>query len=195
MKFDYPIGATPIDEDEASELIPTHITFVVELNEFEAQNILKAEKKYFANKFKFEEILSYSFLLKVHKDMFDETWKWAGKIRKTMKNIGVEVSQIAEQTINLCNDTRYWIENKTYSYDEIGTRFHHRLVQIHLFPNGNGRHARFITDLLILNLGNKVFSWGSKDLFHNGKSRIEYISALREADKNIYEQLLKFVRS
>jgi Fic-DOC domain mobile mystery protein B len=195
MKFNYPYGATPINEDEASDLIPTHIIFAEELNEYEEQNIIKASIKYFPKHYQYDEILIFDFLLRVHKDMFNETWKWAGKIRKSMKNIGVDISQIYEQTKNLCKDVKYWIENNTYSFDEIGVRFHHRLVQIHLFPNGNGRHARFITDLLLKNTGNLVFTWGSKDLYHKSEARTNYINALHKADVNDYIPLLKFVRT
>lgn len=158
MKFNYPFGATPIDEDEAADLIPTHISLYEELNEFEEQNIIKATIKYFAKSYNYADILTFDFLLKVHKDMFDESWKWAGKTRTSIKNIGVDISQFYEQTKNLCDDVIYWINNKTYTFEEIGVRFHHRLVQIHLFPNGNGRHARFVTDLLMKNIGQPAFT-------------------------------------
>ncbi len=195
MKFKYPEGATPINEDEAEDLIPSHIYLQNELNEYEQANILKASKKYYGKSFKYIDVLVFDYILEVHKDMFDETWKWAGKTRKSMKNIGVDVSQIFEQTKYLCDDAKYWIENKTYNYDEIGARFHHRLVLIHLFPNGNGRHARFLTDILMRSLGVTIFSWGNKDLYHEGDTRSKYIYALAEADKNNYKPLFDFVRS
>ena len=195
MKFKYPEGAAPTNEDEAADLIPTHIYLQKELNEYEQANILKASKKYYSKSFKYFDILVFNFILKVHKDMFDETWKWAGKTRKSMKNIGVDVSAIFEQTKYLCDDVKYWIENKTYSNDEIGARFHHRLVQIHLFPNGNGRHSRFITNILMKSLGEKIFTWGNKDLYKEGETRSKYISSLKEADKNNYKPLFEFVRS
>lgn len=111
-----------------------------------------------------------------------------------MKNLGVDVSQIFEQTKNLCDDVNYWIENKTFSIDEIGARFHHRLVLIHLFPNGNGRHSRLVTDILMKSIGQKIFTWGSKDLYNEGENRSKYIFALKEADKNNYKPLIEFVR-
>jgi len=194
MKFNYPYGATPVNEDEAADLIPTHIYLQEELNEYEQANILIASKKYFSKSYKYSDILTFNFLLEVHKDMFDETWKWAGKTRKTIKNIGVEVSQIFDQTKNLSDDVKYWIENKTYPNDEIGARFHHRLVKIHLFPNGNGRHARLITDILMKSLGESIFTWGNIDLYHEGKIRSKYIAALIEADNNNYKPLIGFVR-
>jgi Fic-DOC domain mobile mystery protein B len=195
MKLIYPEGATPIDADELSELIPPHISLQKELNEWEQANILGAAGYYYPRNFRHDEILPFDFILMVHEKMFNKTWKWAGKTRKTAKNIGVDVAMIYEMTKNLCDDTKYWIENKTYSQDEIGARFHHRLVLIHLFPNGNGRHSRFITDLLMKSLGVEMFSWGSKDLYAQSSARTEYINALKEADKNNYPPLTKFVRS
>ncbi|HEY5125596.1 MAG TPA: mobile mystery protein B [Ignavibacteria bacterium] len=195
MKFDYPEGATPIDADELADLIPTHIKLQKELNEWEQKNISDATELYYNKQFTIEEILDFYFLLKVHKDMFDKTWKWAGKTRKTMKNIGADVSQIFEQTKYLCDDVKFWIENDTYSKDEIGARFHHRLVQIHLFPNGNGRHSRFVTDLLMKSVRNELFTWGNKDLYSQSSVRNNYITSLKEADKNNYKPLLDFVRT
>lgn len=195
MKFNYHYGATPIDEDEASELIPAHIYLQDELNEYEEANILLAAKKYFLKTYKYDEILSFNFLLEVHKCMFDKTWKWAGKTRKTSKNIGVDITQIYEMTKNLCDDVKYQIENEIFTTGEIGARFHHRLVQIHLFPNGNGRHSRFVTDILMKSLKQPAFTWGDKDLYHEGGLRSKYISALKEADKNNYKPLVDFVNS
>jgi Fic-DOC domain mobile mystery protein B len=111
-----------------------------------------------------------------------------------MENIGVDVSQIFEQTKYLCNDVKFWIENNSYPKDEIGVRFHHRLVQIHLFPNGNGRHSRFVTDLLMKSIGNILFTWGKKDLYSQSSVRNNYINSLKEADNNNYKPLLDFVR-
>lgn len=195
MKFKYPFGATPIDDDELMDLIPGHITLQNELNEWEQANINKAAGIFYGKSFNSDYILSFSFILDVHKNMFDETWKWAGKTRKTVKNIGVEVSQIFEQTKNLCEDVKYWIKNNTYPVEEIGVRFHHRLVKIHLFPNGNGRHARLITDLLMKSLDKPMFTWGNKDLYNEGTVRKDYINALKEADNNNYKPLIEFVKS
>jgi Fic-DOC domain mobile mystery protein B len=120
--------------------------------------------------------------------MFDETWTWAGRFRKTGKNIGAELRE-------LLRDTRYWLDARTYSLDEIGVRFHHRLILIHPFANGNGRHARLMTDLLLQRNGADHFSWGAADLVHSSESRARYVSALRAADEGDYRPLLAFVRT
>lgn len=195
MKFEYAKGATPIDDSEAEGLIPTHITLQKELNEWEQLNISRAESKHYGKKYAYNKILDIYFILNVHKDMFDETWSWAGTIRNTEKNFGSAPEKIREHTKNLLDDVLYWITNNTYTKDEICVRFHHRLVFIHLFPNGNGRHARFLADLLIQSFDLEPFTWGTKDLYYESEARTNYLKSLREADKYNYEPLLKFVRT
>jgi Fic-DOC domain mobile mystery protein B len=127
--------------------------------------------------------------------MFDETWKWAGKFRKTGKNIGVPADAITQQLRDLLDDTTYWIEHKTYTQDEIAVRFHHRLVQTHPFPNGNGRHGRLITDELLVELGSDPFTWGSGSIDNEGDVRTRYLESLRRADNGDFGPILEFVRS
>ena len=127
--------------------------------------------------------------------MFDETWRWAGQFRQSGKNIGVEPHQIITQLGNLCADGKYWIENKSFATDEIAVRFHHRLVSVHPFANGNGRHARLVADLLLLYAKLPALTWGGQSLDVEGATRSEYLSALRRADKGNYKQLLDFARA
>ena len=128
--------------------------------------------------------------------MFGDIWKWAGKFRLSNKNIGVDKFQIGIKIKNLLDDCNYWIENKLFSEDEIAIRFKHRLVAIHPFPNGNGRHSRLMADIIAKNVFDRqVFSWGRYDLFQESKLRIYYIQSLKMADKGDYTFLLKFARS
>jgi Fic-DOC domain mobile mystery protein B len=194
----YPPGATPLDPDEMNGLIPDYISTQAELNLLEHENILEAQS--WAYKKRPKEVLAETFIRDLHLKMFKNVWRWAGKYRRSDKNIGVEWQKIPEELQKLCHDSIYWIENRTYSFDEIGARFHHRLVLIYAFPNGNGRHARFMTDLLLESHGQKAFSWGgtsveSLDLITFGEARASYLAALREADQKKFEKLLKFVRS
>jgi Fic-DOC domain mobile mystery protein B len=189
-------GNTPLSADELSELIPALAT-KDELNEFERENILaatrwaKSRKRITAN-----EIVSDEFIRKLHSKMFDQTWKWAGRYRLTEKNIGIRFHEIRDQLGILIGDVRYWIQHRTYNPDEISIRFHHRLVQIHPFPNGNGRHARMIADLLVVKLGQKPFSWGRQNLAKDGDFRKRYIAALQAADHHgDFKPLLEFARS
>lgn len=194
MKFKYPIGSTPIDSDELKGLMPKHITTQEELNAWESENILEAEL--WASKLKRKDIISIDFIKELHKKMFDKTWRWAGTFRKSDKNIGVHWSQIETQLKNLCDDVKCWIEYKTYTPDEIAIRFHYKLAFIHPFSNGNGRMARLITNLLIVQLGGKEFSWGShENLTRSTPVRTQYIEALQLADKDDCTKLLAFARS
>lgn len=192
MDFKYPEGATPLDLNEIEGLIPKHVTTQEELNEWESVNILAAETWAFKQK----DILNVEFIKNLHKKMFNKTWKWAGEFRTTDKNIGIHWSQISIKLKNLCDDVKYWIDNKVFSNDEIAIRFHHQLVFIHPFSNGNGRHARLMADMLITKLEGERFSWGMhKDLVHATHARSMYIKALRFADKGDFKALLEFARS
>lgn len=192
--FEYPDGATPIDEDEKKGLLIPHISTLEELNVWEQRNITDAYS--WLDRTRRKEYLSEPFIRTLHKKMFGKVWRWAGDYRRSDKNIGVDWTQIPIYLRQLLNDTQYWIDNETYPPDEIAARFHHRLVYIHLFPNGNGRHARVMTDVLLEKaLDQDPFSWGSGNLIEESDVRATYIQALRSADAHDYRPLLAFVRS
>lgn len=192
MKIDYPIGSTPLNYEELVDLIPGHITTQEKLNAWEEKNILEALPWAFKQK----EILSVECIKTLHKHMFDKTWKWAGKFRKSDKNIGVHWSQISMKTKELCDDIQYQLDHESFSKDETAVRFHHRLVWIHPFPNGNGRLSRLMADLLITQQDERRFSWGMhQDLYKATSVRKEYIQALQLADQGNYSKLLEFARS
>jgi len=193
MKYTYPPGATPLNADEASGLIPDHITTQDALNEWEQQNILDGLN--WALKQHKREVLDDLFVRDLHKKMFDKTWKWAGTYRRSNKNIGIEWQMIPVALRNLFADVSFQIEHNSFPPDELATRFHHRLVAIHPFPNGNGRHARMMADLLIQRLGGEPFSWGGRSLVQHGDERERYIAALQAADREDYTLLMEFVRS
>ncbi|CAO5676257.1 MAG: hypothetical protein HEEMFOPI_01998 [Holosporales bacterium] len=195
VKFEQIYGSTPIDPDEASGLIPKHLQTQAELNAFEHLNISLSIPWAFTNR----KMIDTQFLKKLHKKMFDKTWKWAGQFRKTQKNIGVEAYRIETDLYQLCDDVHFQIKNQSFEVDEIAARFHHRLVFIHPFINGNGRHARLSADILLQQEGKDVFSWGAhsfkgKDLGTVNEMRKTYIDALKEADKGNIKPLLNFVR-
>jgi Fic-DOC domain mobile mystery protein B len=194
MDFEYSPGATPLSRDEIEGLIPTHITTRAELDRWEQDNINEA--MLWLRNARSYDILSESFLKRLHKKMFCNVWRWAGTLRKGDKNISVAWHQVPIELKKLCDDTAYWIENNSLQKDEIAVRFHHRLVSIHLFANGNGRHARLVTDLLLVTLlGRPAFTWGSVDLIKAGQDRRKYIDALHAADIGDYTLLMKFARS
>ncbi len=193
--FVYPAGATPLDPEEAEGLLPKHITTQGQLNEWEQVNILEAEIWVGRQNFNLIEIATIDFAKSLHQKMFSKTWSWAGQFRKSDKNIGVDWLSISVELRVLMGDIFYQIENNAYHMDELAARFHHRLVSIHPFANGNGRHARLMADIILLSQGYKRFSWGkSTNLADSSPVRTKYISALREADKMDYRLLLEFVR-
>ena len=190
----YPPGATPLDPNELGGLIPNYISTQTELNQLERENILEAAT--WALGKTNHDCLNISFCLDLHKRMFSKVWKWAGTTRKTDKNIGVPWQQANTKLKALFEDTDFWIRNKTYSFDELSARFHHRLVSIHAFPNGNGRHARLLTEVLQTANGESPFTWGSSDLYQSdSEARTQYIQALKSADRGDFSLLLKFVRT
>ena len=195
LKIQYFDGQTPLDEDEKEGLLIKTISTRGELDEFEQSNIQQAIEWTIKNKFTKDQILTENFILFIHKKMFSEVWNWAGTKRKSNKNIGVDKYQISVEVKNLLEDCKFWIENETYNSDEIVIRFSHRLVKIHLFPNGNGRHSRLIADILISNVFDKpVYSWGRYDLTKSGDIRREYLNAIYEADKGDIQPLINFAR-
>ncbi|MEO8488983.1 mobile mystery protein B [Pseudomonas sp.] len=186
-------GQTPLDPDEVAGLKPRHIATQGELDEWEAQNILKASR-WIARQKKLD-VLNDHFCRELHVKMFDDTWKWAGTFRKSDKNIGCDWTQIAVGLRQLLDNVNYWLEHNVFPPEEVAVRFHHRLVWLHAFPNGNGRHARLMTDCLLRQCGLAPFSWGRGNLVTANEVRQRYIQALRAADANDYTALMGFVRS
>ncbi|MCX6380554.1 MAG: mobile mystery protein B [Armatimonadetes bacterium] len=194
MRFTYPQGATPLDPDTIAGLIP-HLTTQRELNEFEARNILLGERWALRARGENRGILLLTTLRKLHTRMFDLTWRWAGEFRRVETNIGIPPHQIPMRLEQLCRNTRYQIENSVFGWDELAARFHHEMVSIHPFPNGNGRHARLAADLLLTRHGQSRFTWGSRSLVESSGVRKTYIAALQSADNGDYEPLIRFCRS
>lgn len=195
LDLDYTDGQTPLDEDEKEGLLIPIVTTRGELDEFEQLGVEKANEWLLTKKFSVNKILTEEFVKDIHKRMFDDIWKWAGEFRKTDKNIGVDKFMIGIELKKLLDDCKYWIEKKVFSEDEIAIRLSHRMVLIHPFANGNGRHSRLIADVLITKgFGKSYFTWGSVNLAKEGEARSKYLAALREADQNDYKSLIEFAR-
>jgi Fic-DOC domain mobile mystery protein B len=190
-------GNTPLTPDELAGLRPG-LTTKGELDQFERTNILDANRWAFNPRvLKREDPFVEPYLRRLHKRMFDQTWTWAGRYRKTDKNMGVPFHQIMSEIASLLGDTHYWMENEIFDIEEIAIRYHHRLVQIHPFPNGNGRHARLLADVIVVKNGREPFTWGRQELADVGLARAEYIRHLQAADVNNddVQSLLRFARS
>jgi Fic-DOC domain mobile mystery protein B len=186
-------GATPLTPEEREGLIPSHVTLHSELNELEQQNILEADTWASLRK---RDPINEPFGRNLHRRMFCDVWQWAGAYRTSDKNIGgVPWQLIQPRLYEALEQTRYWIANKIFPSDEIAVRFHHALVFIHPFPNGNGRWSRLMGDILVVKLGQKRFSWGGRALRAAGETRDAYIATLKAADNHDFASLLPFARS
>lgn len=190
--FTEPDDATPLTPEERRDLIPAHIAFRAELNQAEQDNIARGQDWALARR---RDVLTEKFVKDFHRRILGEVWRWAGRFRTSERNLGISHFEIPVALRQLLEDTRAWIEFGSYPPDEIAVRFHHRLVQIHPFPNGNGRHSRLMADLLIMRLGGERFTWGSASLQQPGDVRRRYIDALRAADNHDLAALLAFARS
>jgi Fic-DOC domain mobile mystery protein B len=198
--FAEPHGATPLDDEDIQGLLRTDIALRSELNLAEAENIASAQSWAFSRPRVLAQLLTRAAMKELHRRMFGDVWRWAGTIRQRQTNTGSSPGNIVTELENLLLDVRTQIADPArpaWPPDEIAVRFHHRLVSIHPFPNGNGRHARLAADLLVVRLGRRRFTWGSSgDLADDTTARTRYLNALRVADRDYtYESLLEFSRS
>jgi Fic-DOC domain mobile mystery protein B len=195
LSIDYGEGQTPLDEDEKEGLLIPTITTRGELDEFEQLGVEKAIEWTRKRSIALPDILTEKFIRNLHKRMFEDIWQWAGTFRTSNKNLGVDWHEIHIELRKLLEDCRYWIDHNVFDEDEIAIRFGHRVVTIHPFANGNGRHSRLISDILVNHgLGRPYFTWGSINLTKKGEARSVYLRALRQADDNKYAELIEFAR-
>lgn len=194
--FQEPEDATPLEPQEREGLLQSWITHRKDLNEAEQENIVAgAAWARRLRRLPLDRLLSVDFMQTLHKRMFGDVLQWAGAFRTMERSIGIQAYRIPMELAGLLDDIRFWIEHETYPRDEIAIRFHHRLVAIHPFPNGNGRHARLAADLLVERLSGEPFSWGGGSLADIGELRARYVTALRAADNHDIGALLEFARS
>lgn len=185
-------AATPLTPEERFDLKPSYVTLRSELNEVEALNVLAGERWALSRK---RDALDEIFLKRLHLRMFGDVWRWAGKYRTSARNLGVDHWTIEAAMRQALDDVRYWIDRTTFPTDEIAVRFHHKLVAIHPFPNGNGRWSRLAADLLVIQLGRERFTWGRTSIAAASETRQAYVRALKSADGGDISGLLEFARS
>lgn len=195
--FDAEDGQTELTHEEREGLKLAYVTFRAELNAAEQANIASAVSALFGRRRVKDPraLADYDFLCATHRKMYGKVWKWAGKIRTTDKNIGVPYYEVHTALRRLIDDTQAWLDFESYQPDELAVRFHHRLVSIHPFPNGNGRLSRMLGDLMVTCLGHERFSWGQAQLTDAGATRSAYIAALQRADHHELGPLIAFARS
>ncbi len=185
-------AATPLTPEERLDLKPTYVTLRSELNEVEALNVIAGERWALSRK---RDALDETFLRRLHLRMFGDVWRWAGKYRTTARNLGVDPWKIEVEMRQALDDARYWVGHASYPPDEIAIRYHHKLVVVHPFPNGNGRWSRLAADLLAMQLGAERFSWGRGSITQPSETRKAYVDALQSADGGGIVPLLTFARS
>lgn len=196
LDLEYTGGQTALTEEEKEGLLIPSIATRGELDEFEQQNIERAMQWIMGHSINADTVFTESFVLKLHRLMYADVWSWAGKFRKTNKNIGVNPWHIPTQLRYLLDDGLYWHSNNTYPADEIAIRFKHRLVSIHCFVNGNGRHSRLMADVIVEKIYQQpLFTWGAASPSEDGQARATYLRAVKAADKGDFSQLLAFSRS
>lgn len=193
--MDYPDGATPLDPDEMEGLRHPHVQTRGELDVLEQENIQQGLRWLDRRrKMKGEQVLTNAFVRELHARMFGDVWSWAGRYRLTEKNIAIDPLYIAVELRKFLDDAAFWVDQGVYGRVEFAATFHHRLVQIHPFPNGNGRLARIMTDVVLSELmGEQPVDWGTNALNDNGQHRDRYIKALRKADGGDFSHLIGFV--
>ncbi|RLD20869.1 MAG: mobile mystery protein B [Bacteroidetes bacterium] len=194
--FSQPEGASPITDEQKEGLKEKWVSTQEELNQIEQNNILLAQEWLFSSRKKNTDFADISFIVKLHKKMLGNVYSWAGNLRATQTNIGDPPHLIRQNIASLRLDVHTWIENKAFSQDEIAVRFHHKLVCIHPFDNGNGRICRLLADYINEQFfDNEPFSWGSDDLFVNGTARSTYMNAIYKANNEQIEDLVAFARN
>jgi len=193
--FSQPTGASPITDEQKEGLLQKWISTQAQLNQIEKDNILLAQQWLFNTRQKNADFADFNFLSKFHKKMFNNVYSWAGDIRTTQSNIGDSTHLIRQNTHSLKLDIQAWIENDSYSQDEIAVRYHHQLVCIHPFANGNGRLSRLMADYINEQIfDNQPFSWGADNLYIDGTARSKYLHAIYEANRNRIDCLVNFAR-
>ena len=188
-------GGTTVHPDLTDHLIPTWIATLADLYEVEEAAIAAAT---FRRRPRPDQLLDDLYLRNLHRAMFGEVWRWAGRYRTHDVNIGaVPWPEVPALVRDLVADARAWVEAATYPADEVAVRFHHRLVQIHPFVNGNGRLSRFAADYLVVGLGQPRFTWGAGLAVGREELRARYRAALQDldADRGAVGRLLGFCRS
>lgn len=196
LTVDYKKGQTPLSEEAKRGLLVPSITTQRDLDQFEQRNIALAHNWLLSQRVRAERIISEDFIRKLHRMMYDHVWAWAGEYRRSETNIGVPYYQISVELRQLIDDAQYWFDQEVYGHDELAIRFKHRLVSIHCFPNGNGRHSRLMADLIVERVyGKPYFSWGGSQLVTDDEVRSRYIETLKEADRGSFDGLREFARS
>jgi len=184
-------GQTVLSPVEKKGLKLTHISNMKELDEAEQMNI--NEGLLWLQGQKSEDYISEDFFQKLHLKLFGKVWRWAGVYRHTNKNIGIDYWKVPREMNGFVENANYWLKNKSYpDWPEFLAHFHHKLVFIHPFPNGNGRFSRIVTNHLCKMNQHEAPTWQAH--LEPKVRRGHYIKSLREADDKQYSKLIDFFK-
>ena len=185
-------GETPIDP---SDLKIKSIRTRSELSEYEAKNILKATVKYLAAPPSQRLApFDYSWLLQVHREMFNDVWTWAGEPRTEDLTIGIPWGMIGQELGGLILNIAEFSTCEKELLDQAVT-IHHKAVQIHPFKNGNGRWARMLANIWLRRNGKAAIEWPEAEVGKQASLiRKEYISAILSANDSDYRPLTELHR-
>ena len=185
---------TPLSDSDLEGLIPSWVASRADLNEVEAANVALGYDWLFGQQLSISDITDIEFVRELHRQMFKDVWEWAGRFRTRDLNIGISWFDITEATRQLVDNFAI----RLGAPDDADTEcidFHHQLVRIHPFINGNGRHGRAMADAAAVALGRPPFTWGGRSIVAADATRAAYIAALRSADQGDLVPLNEFART
>lgn len=186
-------GETPID---VSHLKVKGVQTRSQLDSVEAANILKVVSKYFGRRRPTERMAPFTlqWVKRLHREMFGDVWKWAGRNRTSEINIGVKWHLIDEKLQQLLDDLACWGQSEVGVLEQ-AAMLHHRAVQIHPFYNGNGRWARMLANILLHSRGYSSTGWPNELIGTTSIIRDRYIAAIKAADDGNYDLLTDLHRT
>jgi Fic family protein len=129
-------------------------------------------------------------ILKIHELIFSGILENAGHYRNCQVYIeGCELAPPAACEIpELMKELLHWLNNNPEELRpiELAAVFHHKLVAIHPFDDGNGRVSRLVTNLLLINKGYTLTVIRRVD-------RKKYYNTLQKADNGNLEPFVNFI--
>lgn len=193
-------GNTPLEDEAIRGLKPVWVATRDDLNEVEAENVAEGYRWLGRSRPAVAVQLDAPFVSELHRRLFSKVWRWAGTYRKADLNLGISWHAITTEVKQLTDDFAYRLDETRRpaapeALDAACVEYHFRMVHIHPFLNGNGRHARASADALAMALDRPAFSWGRGSIAEPSLTRTAYIEALRKADQDDLEPILIFARS
>jgi Fic-DOC domain mobile mystery protein B len=180
---DQPEGATPLDD--ISGLLRRDITTRGQLDEAETLNILGAVD--WIERGRLRDVFTVDFYERLHSRMYDDVWEWAGDLRSVTgarPNIGVPPEMVPIELGRVAMEFNWeWQNSDQTNLLPFIAKYHHALVWVHPFNNGNGRWSRLACDVVMKRLAKKpLITWATDTLNVDSGERSQYINALKMAD-------------